>query len=85
MNVLFWNIRGNSIAGYVTRCALENDADVICLAEYQGVQPTELCRLLGNKYRWVSGVNDSKKNKVMVFARSDVRQVPQGQILEPFH
>lgn len=85
MNILFWNIKGNGIADYVTRCALENDANVICLAEHQGVRPDELCKLLGSQYRWVSGVNDSQKNKVTVFARYDIRQVNNGQLLEPFH
>ena len=85
MNILFWNIKGNSVASYVARCALENNADVICLAEHLGVRPDVLCSSLGNQYRWVSGVNDSEKNKVILFARSDVRQVSNGQLLEPFH
>lgn len=54
MNILFWNIHRNSIADRVAKCALENSADIICLAEHGMVDPDILCQLLGGKYRWVN-------------------------------
>lgn len=82
MNILFWNIHGCAITGHVAACAYENDADVICLAEHQSVDPKKLCASLGGNYSWICGPDDSRSKKVILFARNTVKHIMSGQLLE---
>lgn len=72
MRLLFWNIHRNPIAEYVVRCAMEHDPDVICLAEHAAVDPHILCEMLGNGYRWASGLGRDDRGRVLILAKGGV-------------
>lgn len=54
MKLLFWNLNKHALEDYVTECAREQHADVICLAEPRGLNLNRLLNQLGEHYRCIN-------------------------------
>ena len=76
MNILFWNIAGHDVSRHIAACAMEQHADVICLAEHRAVDPRRLCELLKG-YKWVN--DKAGCDAIRLFARPTVVVVDQSE------
>lgn len=70
LNVLFWNLRRNSIEDYIVECIAENDIDVAVFAEYENIDFLSIENKLGKMYKRISGVRADKK--VSMIARKTI-------------
>ena len=65
MNILFWNLRGNSISEYVKRCLIENHVDIAVFAEHRGIDFQALERKMDG-FHYEDGIGGP--GKIVLFA-----------------
>ena len=70
MNILFWNLKGNSISGYIKQCLVENSIDIALFSEYNGVDFAALEREMEFDYRYIEGMGGC--DKIALFISSAV-------------
>ena len=42
LNILFWNLKKNSLEDYIIDCIVENNIDIAVFSEYEGIDFTKL-------------------------------------------
>ena len=58
LNILFWNIRKNTIEDYIVECIAENDIDIAIFSEYERIDFTTIENKLGRMYKRILGVQE---------------------------
>lgn len=71
MNLLFWNVNGNDVAGHLLRCLDEHGVDIALLSEANAVDFDSLLIRCGGKYRLVFGVIGAC-DKIWMLAKNSV-------------
>lgn len=61
LNILFWNLKKNSLEDYIIDCIVENNIDIAVFSEYEGIDFTKIDKNLGKLYRRVIDLKDDGK------------------------
>ena len=49
-NILFWNLKRNSIEEYIIDCIVENNIDIAIFSEFDGIDFIKIEKNLGKMY-----------------------------------
>ena len=66
LNLLFWNLKNNSIENIVAECLIENDVSLAAFAEYKGLDFTLLEELALYQYHSVESLKENVHIRLMV-------------------
>lgn len=61
LNILFWNLKRNSIEGYIVDCIVENNVDIAIFSEFDGIDFEKIEKNLGKMYDRILAVQDDRK------------------------
>lgn len=61
LNILFWNLKRNSIEDYIIDCIVENNVDLAIFSEFDGVDFIKIEKNLGKMYCRILAVQDDRK------------------------
>ncbi len=64
MNILFWNLKNNSIAEYIVKCLEENNIDIAVFSEHKGVDFGKLSK--SSCYDYIEGMGGCEKIVMLV-------------------
>ena len=68
LNILFWNLKRNSIEKLIVECLVENNIDIAIFTEYNAIDLIEIEKNLGKMYVYVEGVQ--KDTKIIIIAKT---------------
>ena len=68
LNILFWNLKRNSIEKLIVECLVENNIDIAIFIEYNAIDLIEIEKNLGKMYVYVEGVQ--KDTKIVIIAKT---------------
>lgn len=60
LNILFWNLKRNSIEDYIIDCIIENDVDIAVFSEFGGIDFIKIEKNLGKMYDRIAVQDDGK-------------------------
>lgn len=66
LNLLFWNLKNNSIENIVAECLIENDVSLAAFAEYKGLDFSLLEELALYQYHFVESLQENVRIRLMV-------------------
>lgn len=72
-NILFWNLKKNSIEEYIVSCIIENDIDVAIFTEYDGIDFNALEKKLRTQYKTAAYVQNDIKVKIIARCSIEVK------------
>lgn len=72
LNILFWNLKRNSIEEYIAKCIIENNVTIAAFSEYEGIDFIKLEMLLANQYYFVKPVRKDIKIKVIILIKTSL-------------
>lgn len=79
-NILFWNLKRNSIEEYIIDCIIENNIDIAVFSEFDGIDFIKIEKNLGKMYSRILAIQDDKKVTLIAKTTFSVTNVqPQGR------
>ena len=79
-NILFWNLKRNSIEEYIVDCIVENNIDIAVFSEFDGIDFIKIEKNLGKMYSRILAVQDDKKVTLIAKTTFSVTNVqPQNR------
>lgn len=77
LNILFWNLKRNSIEDYIVDCIVENNVDIAVFSEFKGIDFTKIEKNLGKMYARILAVQDDRKVTLIAKTTFSVMLVQQ--------
>lgn len=79
-NILFWNLKRNSIEECIIDCIVENNIDIAVFSEFDGIDFIKIEKNLGKMYSRILAVQDDKKVTLIAKTTFSVTNVqPQNR------
>ena len=80
LNILFWNLKRNSVEEYIINCIVENNIDIAIFSEFDGIDFTKVEKNLGKIYSRILAVQDDRKVTLIAKTTFSVTIVQQQNI-----
>ena len=79
MNLLFWNLKNNSIEDHIVKCIIENDITIAAFAEYKGIDQQKIEKQLSHQYHFVQHKLYTIRTKVIILIKNSISAKPTNE------